>query len=311
MRNKIIVLVVLVMFLCASFSFAQQVSGKKFYTPEEVNRKVRDLESLNLIKALNLSKDQMLKLLDLLYEARLQEREVFEGYKKDSAHAIKMLEMLEKKIMEGKGVDVDTEEKVWFALGTLYEYEYDQYMMMNKLVEKTKEILNANQLRIISEYMPCVIPWASVKPTARIGQAGSIAKLEKILDRLRKLKGEEYLREKRRYLVELDWRLRIDRHEDDRARQIWVRQVDEKIDKIHNMSEEEYQIRKTDLAQSIKPPDLEILPPRVGEELNEYIEEYVLNPHNIPYIQYQLKKMGVKYPEPDDIIDEDIDKDVD
>jgi hypothetical protein len=41
------------------------------------------------------------------------------------------------------------------------------------------------------------------------------------------------------------------------------------------------------------------------------VELYVLNPHNIKYLQAQLKKEGVSFPLPDDVIDQDIDKKVD
>ena len=308
-----VVILFFVLSVCSGRAAAQESPppGKSFYTPREISRKNLDLESLNLVRALELSPEQMVEMLPLLYEARLQEREVFLGYQKDSARAMAMLNMLEQKIYRDQGIGVPTEEKVWFALGTLYEYEYDRYRSMERQVEKAKSILNENQLRVISEYMPCVIPWSSVKAPRRIGQAGSIQKLEKILDRLRTLKGEAYQEAKRDYLIELDWRLRIDRHEDDRTRQILIREVDSKIDGIHRLPEEEYQIRKTDLAQSIRPPDLEIRPPRVGEDLDEYLGEYVLNPANIKYLQMQLEKAGVKYPKAHDVIDKDVDKDVD
>lgn len=305
---------ILLMFICLLAGMG--ICGEKpknavFYTPEQIAAKNRDMESLNLIRSLELSTDQMQKLLPLLYEARLQEHEVFLGYKKDSLKAMKMLNMLEEKIYKDKGIDVPTEESVWFALGTLYEYEYDRYTSMQRQIARCRKILNENQLQLVAEYMPCIIPWASVKAPRRIGQAGSIEKLEKILDRLRTLKGMKYQEEKRLYLVELDWRLRIDRHEEDRTRQILVREIDSRIDAIMKLSDEEYQIKKTGLAQTIRPPDLEILPPRTGDDLDEYLGEYVLNPANIKYVQLQLKKAGVKYSEPKDIIDDDVDTDVD
>jgi hypothetical protein len=284
---------------------------QKSYGPLEISRKKLDIESLNLLRALTLSHTQMKELLVLLYEADLEEREVLLGYKKDGLHAWKMLEMLEGKINRGESIDVPTEEDVWFALGTLYEYEFDQYRTAQVLTRKAVGLLSENQLQIIGEYMPCVVPWSTVKSPERIGQSGSIEKLEKMLDRLRKLKKEEYAREKRMFLVELDWRMRIDRHEDDRVRQVLVREIDQKIDEICRLGEEEYQIRKTELAQGVRPPDLEILPPRVGEDLDRFVELYVLNPHNIKYLQAQLKKEGVSFPLPDDVIDQDIDKKVD
>jgi len=291
----------------SSRAFAEQ----KFHTPEQIRKKVRNLESLNLLKGLHLNQKQMKQLLVLLYDARLVEKEVYLGYRKDSIRAAKMMDMLKEKIKRNQGIDIKTEEAVWFALGTLYEYEYDQYRTTERLIDRTRKILNRNQLRIISDYMPCVIPWSTVKAPERIGQSGSVAKLEKLLDKMRALKGKEYKRAKREFLVELDWRLRIDRHEDDKTRQILVRQIDARIDMICKLPENEYQIRKTDLAQSIKPLDLEILPPRVGEELNEYIAEYILNPANIEYLKFRLEAEGVKdYPRPDDVIDKDIDKKV-
>ncbi len=299
--------ITLLLFLISSSAFAQQ----KVYTPEEIQRKVRDMESLNLLKGLNLSPQQMKDLLPLLYDSRLVEQEVYEGYKKDSIKAAKMLDMLKEKLKRDQGIDVKTEESVWFSLGTLYEYEYDQYRTMERLIKDTHKILNENQLRIISDYMPCVIPWSTVKAPDRIGQSGSIAKLETLLDHLRTLKGKAYKEAKRDFLVELDWRMRIDRREDDRVRQILVREVDSKLEEIHRMPENEYQIRKTDLAQSVRPPDLEILPPRVGEDLDEYIAEYILNPANIEYLQFQLEAQGIKdYPKQDDEIDEDVNKDL-
>lgn len=301
-----LIIAALLLLSISSAAFAQQ----KVWTPEQIQRKVRDLESLNLLKGLNLSPQQMKDLLPLLYDSALVEREVYEGYKKDSKKASEMLDMLKEKLKRDQGIDVKTEESVWFALGTLYEYEYDQYRTMDRLIKDTHKVLNENQLRIISEYMPCVIPWSTVKAPDRIGQSGSIAKLETLLDRLRTLKGKEYTEAKRDFLVELDWRMRIDRREDDRVRQVIVREIDGKLDEIHRMPENEYQIRKTDLAQSVRPPDLEILPPRVGEELDEYIAEYILNPANIEYIQFQLEAQGIKdYPKPDDVIDEDVNKD--
>ncbi len=316
MKKLFAVNVVLVVFLLSAgwtdaFGTESPAPDRDFYTPPEIARKNLDLESLNLIRSLELSTEQMLKLLPLLYETRLLEREVFLGYKKDSAHAMEMLNMLQEKIYMDDGIDVPTEEKVWFALGTLYEYEYDRHQSLERQVEKAREILNRNQLQVVSEYMPCIIPWSSIKAPRRIGQAGSIQKLEMILDQLRPLSGEAYQQAKRDYLVELDWRLRIDRHEDDRTRQILVREIDSKIDRIHQLPEEEYQIRKTELAQSIRPPDLEIRPPRTGEELDEYIREYVLNPANIRYIQLQLEKADISYPESHDEIDIDIDEDMD
>ena len=307
---------VIVAFILLAFVFTAGLkpafAEKKFYTPEEIQRKVRNMESLNLLKGLHLSPGQMKELLVLLYDARLVEREVIEGYKLDSVKAAKMLDMLKEKIKRDKGIDIKTEEAVWFSLGTLYEYEYDQYRTTERLIKKAYMILNKNQLRIVSEYMPCVIPWSTVKAPDRIGQSGSIAKLEKLLDHLRTLEGKKYKEAKRNFLVEIDWRLRIDRREDDKVRQILVREIDEKIDEIKKMPENEYEIRKTDLAQSIRPPDLEILPPRVGEGLNEYIAEYILNPANIEYLQFQLEAQGIKdYPKAKDIIDKTADKDID
>jgi len=308
--SHLLILTILILIFSA-FLYSPAQSQEMYYTPEEIQARVRNLESLNLLKGLHLNVDQMKKLLVLLYEARLAEKEVFEGYKKDSLHAVKMMNMLTEKLKKDEGIGVRTEEEVWFSLGTLYEYEYDQYRTTQKLVRDARKILNGNQLRIISEYMPCIIPWSTVKAPDRIGQSGSIAKLEKILDKLRTLKGEEYQKHKRLFLVELDWRLRIDRHEDDKTRQVLVRKIDQKIDEICKLPDNEYEIRKEDLAQSIRPPDLEILPPRVGEELNEYIAEYVLNPANIEYLQYQLEAQGVKdYPKLKDVMDKDIDKKV-
>lgn len=308
--SHLLILTTLILIFSA-FSHSPAKAQEKYYFPEEIQARVRNLESLNLLKGLHLNAGQMKKLLVLLYEARLAEKEVLEGFRKDSLHTVKMMNMLTEKLKKGEGIGVKTEEAVWFSLGTLYEYEYDQYRTTEKLVYDARKILNKNQLRIISEYMPCIIPWSTVKAPERIGQSGSIAKLEKILDKLRTLKGDEYKKEKRLFLIELDWRLRIDRHEDDKTRQILVRKIDEKIDKICKLPENEYQIRKEDLAQSIRPPDLDILPPRVGEELNEYIAEYILNPANIEYLQYQLEARGVKdYPKLKDVLDKDIDSEV-
>lgn len=299
----IIILAVLLGFITLTFNVCQGDEQEDFFSPEHIMSRVRDMESLNLLKGLNLSPQQMKDLLMLLYDSRLLEKEVMLGYKADGIKADKKLDMLQELLYKDQGVDVPTEEAVWFALGTLYEHEYDRYIGMQKLVEKTYKILNQNQLRIISEYMPCIIPWSTVNAPDRIGQSGSIGKLEEMLDHMRTLEGAPYKEAKRNYLVELDWRLRIDRREDDKTRQILVKQIDKRLDEIHKLPDNEYQIRKRDLAQWVRPPDLEILPPRVGEDLNEYIEEYILNPSNIEYLQYQLKAQGYEYPVTEDIID--------
>jgi len=247
------------------------VAAKK-YTELDILRLVRDVQTLNLLNSLHLSKKQMKELLPIAEKVKKEDEKLQSVYQKKFGKACKVLEEMKSQLMKNNDLSEDLKNR----FNPLNEeirrqkVEYDE--KVDKLVKNVSGVLNENQKVVLREYQPCLVPVKNIANPERIGQSGGGEEIQKGLEKIRKVPDSAYPAVKEVILEKAEDKIKLFITDKDRRDKV-MRQLETAMDKARNMSEEEFEIKKQELASSV-----EFHETPTGNVEERYIKSFLLNP---------------------------------
>lgn len=254
------------------------------------------IQSLNLINSLYLSKDQMKKLLPLAREAkRFKQRKDRRIREIVNDRTYNTLIKARDELLDGIELSGKTKAEVIEREKTPLEESKRLKIKMAELCRKAKGILNENQLVMVSHYHPCIIPQRSVTHPERIGQSGGAGVVLKVLEFVRMMPEKSYKMHKPAFLkkIDRDTSLVII---DSKKRAKLVGKISKTMDQVRNMSEEEFAIKKNVLAGEIVDLHQQFrIGPGGRDRLTDgYVSGYLLNEYTPEIYEYKIKHYDKK-----------------
>lgn len=150
---------------------------------------------LNLLNGLNLSEQQMQKLLELNYDIK-KFLEKFKNdpdivslkarYKKDLKELYEYLlnhPEQEDKRLQDKAVACNAKMKEYFK----NEYQNEMEKFYNNILKKANKTLTPEQIEVVNSFKPCIVPPKDFRDPVRAGQALSDSRIKKMLENVRKI----------------------------------------------------------------------------------------------------------------------------
>lgn len=286
----------LLAFLCMSTSPVMGIPKGK----SEEGRLLRSqIQSLNLLNSLHLSKEQMEQLIPVIKEAEKARETLKKSMKKQEPKFNITLKEMKEQLLNSNDVTKDLKNK-FRTNKKEFEKELKSYdAEMKSLVNKTKGILNENQLVLVGEYKSCLVPIKSISNPERIGQAGGGEKFGKLMEKARKVPDDRYPKFRKKALGRIDERMKK-KIKDDQKRSAFIKKLGETMDKVKLMTDEDYEMSKDKLFKELETAGEKTKKkskkPRKRKKSKEekYIGRFLLNPDIIPILEYKIKKAESK-----------------
>jgi hypothetical protein len=252
----------------------------------------------NLINGLYLSQDQIVQMLAILKKVE----GIREGHRaKVMSHARQMEEILTKirEIVardEEIGEDLAREFHQAKKKGEDLRGQFHQSMIPYQ--DEIKGILNENQIALINDFKPCVIPPRDTGSSARIGQASGDTRMgEKFLARVRQMDEKAY-QERKSFIIGRHIE-RVERHvgvlsDEERAEE--ERRVADILGKARELSDVDFEAQKGDLARELKGPHEEKMQSRHRRHKGalDKVGRFLLDPKLIPILEKHLTRMSAR-----------------
>jgi hypothetical protein len=289
--------ILIVFFVAAIFCLPKPASAQmpRFFDYNEwrqLDTTEEQIKALNLINGLYLSESQMKSILDVLYELRGLNDNFEELAAQQKDRLEKTYSNLKADLMDDDMADEKNERAVMEQKVRLDQLTMDYRKKRADLQEELNGVFTDKQLRIIQDYKPCLVPPKTDANTS-IGQAGdsdlqSIERLEK----LRKLPRDEFSRvvsdtiaRAINYIETHDGLYHIAQRRDEITRLAGLAWD------IYEMDEVDFQMRKSELAEEMKPRLPEPVDERkAGKEAREKKSKKSGSPEIIR--KYDLDKVG-------------------
>jgi len=252
----------------------------------------------NLINGLYLSQDQMVQMLAVLRKVEgIRE----EHRAKAMSHAHQMEEIL-KGIRETVARDEEIGENLAREFHRAKERsedlreEFRRSMMPYE--DEIKRVLNENQLALIDEFKPCVIPPRDTWDSARVGQASGDTRMgERFLTRVRQMDERAYQR--RKPLIIERHIERVERHvglfsDEERAEE--ERRVADILKRARELSDVDFEAQKGDLARDLKEPHEKAMRGRHRRRKGDLdkLGRFLLDPKLIPILERRLTLVSAR-----------------
>ncbi|MBI2263959.1 MAG: hypothetical protein HYU64_02105 [Armatimonadetes bacterium] len=280
MRYFLVFLTGLLMVVLAPFFLAQ---ARMAEVSDETQALMLDIHSLNLINGMNLSGNQMQALLAKAREAK-QANDTYTGIvssrEKEFQNA---LTALRSELLRTPDPSPSIERQYHAVHGDLEKARDNYEDKMKSLVSDLKQILNENQLVIAAEYSPCLIPKRDVRNPERIGQASGLSHIEDMLARMRQVPQDRFDKMKDKLTEKAKKAMK--HHYSDEEIPKKLAELDAAIKQARSLSEEEFQVKKAQLAEKIAPPRHEA---RKGKALDLMLARHLLNPNFAALLQQKL-----------------------
>jgi hypothetical protein len=216
----------------------------------------REISLLNLINGLFLSPEQISQMLKIL-------RKVEGIMGKYQSRAVSQAHQMEEILNEFRGIlgrneEIDQEliQKFLQAKKREEELKKEYHSALMPYQDQMQEVLNENQLALIEEFKPCIVPPQDTRNPVRVGQAAGDTRMEeKLLTRIRQM--DENLYQRRNPLLIARLIERVERRVglfSDEERVEEERRVADIFKRARELSDLDFEARKDDLARELKEP---------------------------------------------------------
>lgn len=156
--------------------------------PEDIIKIKEDISLLNLINALDLQKNQITKIIAQAYLAQQQYKEFLRKIKTVDKEYLNELESLKERLEQGISISDQMTERIHLVEKERHRLCMEFYQGIKQLQDKLTEVLEAEQIYMVEDFQPCVIPPKDLTNPVRAGQSGNnIAEIEKLINDLRDL----------------------------------------------------------------------------------------------------------------------------
>jgi hypothetical protein len=230
-----------------------RTSAQGLKNDEQVETLRSQISALNLINGMFLTKDQLIKYLDVLKDKKdLDDKyqKKFNGLKSELAENFNKLL---KDVGENKGISKDVQEKANGINKEEKDLAEDYKLKLIDLENNIEAFLTENQKCIIDEFKPCLIPPKNLRDPARVGQAKGdassvVSELEKIKDvppkRYEKVKSKFI----ERYLEEYEKKISVLSADE---KQKLINQVAGIIDEVRSMPKVDFEMKKEEIGKEL------------------------------------------------------------
>ncbi len=252
----------------------------------------------NLINGLYLSQDQIVQMLAVLKKV--------EGIKEEHrakamSHARQMEEILKgirETVARDEEVGEDLAREFHRAKKKGEDLREEFHGSMMPYQDEIKGILNENQLALLEEFKPCVIPPKDTWDSARVGQASGDTRMgERFLTRVRQMDERTYQKRKR-FIVERHIE-RVERHvgvlsDEERAEE--ERRVADIFKRARELSDVDFEAQKGDLARELKEPHEKAVQSRHRRRKGDLdkVGRFLLDPKLIPILEKRLTQVSAQ-----------------
>ncbi len=222
----------------------------------EVHELRREISLHNLVNGLYLSHEQMTQMLGVLRKVE----GIREEYQSKAISQARGMEEILKEINEivarNEEIDEELVREFHGAKKRMEDLKEELYRAVIPYQDEMKGILNENQIALIGEFKPCVIPPRDTYNSARVGQASGDTRMgEKLLTRIRQMEENAYQMRKPLF---------IKRHIDRAERYVGVlsneeraeeeRRVSDILERVRELSDVDFEAQKGNLVQELKGP---------------------------------------------------------
>lgn len=275
---------VLILFVSIFLLFFQHVnSNEKNRKFDEAKNIHDDIQISNLLTGLFLSDDQIKQIMPLARKAG-ELKEAFQAKKESYAEKnIEILSAIRDEILR-TGDPSELTKKRFHTIKSEFDNDEDNFKTnMKNLNKEVKKILTANQRIIVAEYKPCIIPVKSISNPEKIGQANGSEGIIKAIERARNTPDDLYAKSKEKILSRIAKKLEKYVKEKDIPGEI--DRICKIIDEARSMSNADFEIKKSEMAEKIKPNNNE----DPDEALMWKINRFLLNPRFISVIEMKSR----------------------
>ncbi len=164
------------------FILLQNGSAKSFYSPDNVERIIKEIKLLNLINGLELSQEQTKFIIQQAEEAKRIKRDFEKQKQEKNAGNYKTYAKLRDRLVQSIEISDQLKRQVHQRNKLIHDLKDRFENRINSLAVNIKNNLQGYQLYLLDQYKPCLIPPDN---TLRIGQIKDSKGFEKQLDRIR------------------------------------------------------------------------------------------------------------------------------
>ncbi len=150
-----------------------------------------EINILNLLNALDLSREQMKKILGLATRARALQMGHFDGSDPVLGRGRKAFGDLLQYLRKGEPAPRDIELQAEAADAELSRRRRQYFGRLNSLEKEAEQVLSEGQRRLVAGYRECLIPETDLKNPVRVGQAQSGVIFGDLIDQACRLPEEE------------------------------------------------------------------------------------------------------------------------
>ncbi len=265
--------------ILSSAAVAQPLEKKKSEVRE-------DITILNLVNSLYLTKNQMLALLTKAREAEAKRKAFTSQLEELTGYSEASLKKMRGKLMKNEELPEYLTSEVGSSQKNLHDLRDRHEEEMLKLAKDVSRILNENQLVMVDEYVPCIIPQRSLTHPERVGQADATVGMERLLERIHDMPEALYQQRKEGILMGAAARLEKHTH-----KEVEVEKEKKRLAKIFDearaLSDLEFDLKKAELAQKILPEEKKI---KTEKERLRKIAHFLLSPRIIPVLEEKLSQ---------------------
>lgn len=285
-RKSLVIIFLILITGSIVFYLTRPVSSVEDKTTAQYNQLSRDVETLNLINSLYLTKEQVRQLIPVIREAdKLSgeaQREV-EAYRKNGAE-------LFREMKKELSVNIDLSDSLKERYGRHYhdgEVKKKAFVKrMDGLIDKAESILNRNQRVILSEYVPCHVPQVSVTHPERIGQAADNTEIIRKMSQIRMVSGDKYNELKPKIEEKIREKLESKVKDPAKRREIF-NNVMTMLEKSRSMSDEQFEIEKDGMINDIKLA-VDQKQEKGEDHSRDYIRRFILNPGILEILERKI-----------------------
>lgn len=258
----------------------------------------REISLLNLINGLYLSPEQISQMLKILRKV-----EGIRGkYQSKALSQAQQMEEILNKFREilgrNEGINQELIRKFLQAKKMEEELKEEYHNALMPYQDQMQEVLNENQLALIEEFKPCIVPPQDTRNPVRVGQAvGDTRMEEKLLTRVRQMDENIYQRRNPILigrLIEIVER-RVGLFSDEERAEEEGRVADI-FKRARELSDVDFEARKGDLARELKEPHERALQSRHRKRRGDLdkLGKFLLDPKLIPILEKRLTQVTVR-----------------
>lgn len=282
-KNRFL-LIFLMVFVFSLISTVTARTDEKDPLLQEFRNLNEDIKIGNLLTGLYLNDEQIKKIIPLAKQAG-EYKAAFEAKREAYAKkGIKVFNTLREEILKS-GDPSETAKRNYHDLKAEYEKYEDAFKEnMDRLNKDVQKILTSNQKIIVTEYKPCIIPVRSISNPERIGQVTNNGAIIKGFERVRGVPDGSYAEAKKKLLARITQKLK--KHVAEKDIPAELQKIGTIIDQVKAMPEQDYELKKNDLAERILPEKKKEDP---DEALKWKIDRFLLNPRFITVTEMKSK----------------------